>query len=171
MPEERSIWAACPLISLPATEAREATSSMVRASSTVVVFSPCSRCARVDCALAMIGIEILGVAFKTATRTGLVFIADHDARLLQGGALVLEAGIKRADALLIAAEGALDGGDFLVHDAFELGGALHGVLDAADQDVDFGTHRLGDRGKAVGGDVLRPDEPHRRLNQNFRNLA
>ena len=68
---------------------------------------------------------------------------------------------------LVAAEGALDGGDFLVDDLFQNGGALHRVLDAADQQVDLGAHGLGNGGEAFGGDVLRANQPHRGLEQGL----
>ena len=115
-------------------------------------------------------VEILGVGFEPGEqRIGVV--VDDQGRLVQGRALVLDAGDQAADAFLVAAEGALDGGDFLVDDFFQHGGALHGMLDAADQQVDFGAHRLGDGGQAFGRDVLRADQAHGRLHQDFRDLA
>ena len=115
-------------------------------------------------------VEGLGVGLKPGEqRIGVV--VDDQAGLVQGGALVLDAGDQRADALLVAAEGALDRGDFLVDDFLQHGGALHGMLDAADQQIDFRTHRLGNGGQAFGGDILGADQAHGRLHQHFRHMA
>ena len=115
-------------------------------------------------------VEVLGIGLEPGQqRIGVV--VDDEGRLVQRRALVLDAGDEGADALLVAAEGALDGGDFLVDDFFQNRGALHGMLDAADQQVDFGAHGLRDGGEAFGGDVLRADEAHGRLVEGFRHLA
>ena len=115
-------------------------------------------------------VEVLGAVLEAGDqRIGVV--ADEQGGLVQGRALVLDAGDEAADALLVAAEGALDGGDFLVDDFLQHRGALHGVLHAADQQVDLGAHGLGDGGEAFGGDVLRAHQAHGGLEQGFRHLA
>ena len=115
-------------------------------------------------------VEVLGVGLEPGEqRIGVV--ADDEGGLMQRRALVLDAGDEAADAFLVAAEGALDGRDFLVDDFFQHGGALHGMLDAADQQVDLGADGLGDGGEALGGDVLRAHQAHGGLEQGFRDLA
>ena len=115
-------------------------------------------------------VEILGVRLQAGEqRIGVV--VDDETGLMQGRALVLEPAYQAADAVLVAAEGALDRGDFLMHDFLEHRGALHGMFDAADQKIDFGAHRLGNGGEAFGGDVLGADKTHGRLHEHFRDLA
>ena len=115
-------------------------------------------------------VEVLGAVLEAGDqRVGVV--ADEQGGLVEGRALVLDSGDEAADPLLVAAEGALDGGDFLVDDFLQHGGALHGVFHAADQQVDFGADRLGNGGEAFGGDVLRAHEAHGGLEQGFRHLA
>ena len=114
--------------------------------------------------------KILGVGFEAGNqRVGLVI--DDKGCLMKRRALVLDAGDEASDAFLVAAEGALDGGDFLVDDFFKYGGALHRVLDAADQQINFGAYRLGNGGEAFGCHILRADQTHGRLRQDFGHIA
>ena len=115
-------------------------------------------------------VEVLGVGLEPRQqRIGITI--DDKSCLVKGGALVFDSGYQAANAFLVAAEGPFDGRDFLVDDFLQHGGTLHRVLDPADQQVDFRAHRLCNGGKALGGNVLRPDEPHGGLHQDLGNLA
>ncbi len=115
-------------------------------------------------------VERLGVGLEPGEE-GIGIVIDDERCLMQGRALVLDAGDEGTDTLLVAAEGALDGGDFLVHDLLEHRGALHGMLDAADEKVDLGADRLGNGCKSLGRDVLGAHEAHGGLVKRFRYLA
>jgi hypothetical protein len=58
-----------------------------------------------------------------------------------------------------------------VNDFFQNCGALNGMFNTAYEKINFRAHRLGNGGEAFGCDVLRPDQAHGRLHENFRDLA
>jgi hypothetical protein len=58
-----------------------------------------------------------------------------------------------------------------VDDFLQRGGALIGVLDTADEEVDLVTHILGDGGETFCGHILRTEQAHRGLHKDFRDLA
>jgi hypothetical protein len=114
--------------------------------------------------------QALRVLFQPAEQ-GLCLVADDEAGFVQGVALALKAFEHQADAFFVGAEGTLDVGHFLVNDAFQLGGALHRVLNATNQLVDFAAHHLRDRREAFGGNVLRADKAHCGLHERLRDVV
>jgi hypothetical protein len=86
---------------------------------------------------------------------------------MQGVALVLEPGQQRPDALLIGPEGALHIGDLAMDHASELARPVDGMLDAADQLLDLLADGLGNGRDPVARDLVRPDQPQRRMHQRL----
>ncbi len=113
----------------------------------------------------------LGGVFLQLVDDGGGFRVERLADVRQGGALMLKTGEEGADALLVGAEGALQGGHFLVDDGFQLCGALDGVLHAADQMIYLATHLAGDLGEAFGGDVVGAHQAHGGVHQGLGDLA
>jgi hypothetical protein len=79
---------------------------------------------------------------------------------MPGGALV-SGRSPRADAILVAAEGALDGRDFLVDNFFQNRGALDCMFNTT-YEKSTSERTAGRGGEAFGCDVLRPDRAHGR---------
>ena len=138
----RSICEAWPTISLFTPAAWFAISSIVRASSAVELLRPCSNWPSIASAW-LTTLPRLSVLDFNARNQGARFIPEDESCLLQGGPLVFKYRQQRANAVFIAAEGTFDRGDLLVDNAFEFPGTMDCVLDAADQQFNFGTHGLG----------------------------
>src|SRR5690606_11499567 len=73
--------------------------------------------------------------------------------------------------LLVAPEGALEGADFLVNQAFQFAGTGDRMLDAADQLRHLASHRLAYGGEAFRGHAFRPDQPQRGMDQGLGDVA
>ncbi len=78
-----------------------------------------------------------------------------------GLALAGEVVDESAHARLVVGIGALEGGDFVMDEEFQLAGARKGPLDAVADGGDFAAHGLADVDHGVGGDVLRLGEARR----------
>ena len=89
----------------------------------------------------------------------------------QGLALVGEPVEKIADAHFVVVVGALDRGDFVVHQRFQLGRARQRALDSVAHGGDFAADGLSDRDDLLARGILRLGQPHRHLGDGLGDQA
>ncbi len=89
----------------------------------------------------------------------------------QGLALIGEPVEKIADAHFVVVVGALDRGDFVVHQRFQFGRARQRALDPVAHGGDFAADGLSDRHDLLARGVLRLGQPHRHLGDGLGDQA
>jgi hypothetical protein len=88
----------------------------------------------------------------------------HDLGLIdQHFALIGQLAQHVADANFVVVIGALEGGDFVVHQRFQLGRARQRAFDAVAHGGDFAADYLTDGHDVLASGVLRLRQPHRHL--------